>query len=149
MIFLFKLGPFDYAYRAIDLYRPSFHKIGYFYSLNYYHYIIYNFIFFFCFVTLLSLIAYFVSPRSFDIEKNSPYECGFNPFDDAREPFEIQFYLVSILFIIFDLEISFLIPWVVVFRFVGLIGLNLMLFFFILLSLGFLYEFYKGALDWD
>jgi len=101
------------------------------------------------FAIILFLISFILFKKSYDIEKNSPYECGFNPFEDAREPFEIHFYLVAILFIIFDLEISFLIPWVVVFRLVGFIGYFLIIFFLVILTIGFVYELYKGALDWS
>jgi len=97
---------------------------------------------------ILLSVSFLITQKSYDIEKNSPYECGFNPFEDAREPFEIQFYLVAILFIIFDLEISFLIPWVIVFRFVGFTGFFLVVIFLVVLTLGFIYELYKGALDW-
>jgi NADH:ubiquinone oxidoreductase subunit 3 (subunit A) len=100
------------------------------------------------FSIILLLISFSLAQKSYDVEKNSPYECGFNPFEDAREPFEIQFYLVAILFIIFDLEISFLIPWVVTYRFIGLFGYFFILFFLFILTLGFIYELYKGALDW-
>lgn len=106
------------------------------------------FFFFFFFALILLLLAFFFSARSYDIEKNSPYECGFNPFEDAREPFEIQFYLVAILFIIFDLEISFLFPWVIVFKFVGVFAFTIVLIFLFVLTLGFIYELFKGALQW-
>jgi NADH:ubiquinone oxidoreductase subunit 3 (subunit A) len=100
------------------------------------------------FSVVLLLISFLLAPKSYDVEKNSPYECGFNPFEDAREPFEIHFYLVAILFIIFDLEISFLIPWVVSFRLVGFLGYFIGVFFLLFLTIGFIYELYKGALDW-
>ena len=118
-------------------------------SVQSYNLLLIFFFFFFLLVGLLSVLAYYASRRSFDTEKNSPYECGFNPFEDARGPFEVQFYLVCILFIIFDLEISFFMPWVLVFRYLGLYGWNVMLFFFVILSFGFLYELAKGALDWE
>jgi NADH-quinone oxidoreductase subunit A len=101
------------------------------------------------FVIILFVFALYLSKKNYDVEKNSPYECGFNPFEDAREPFEIHFYLVSILFIIFDLEISFLIPWVVVFRFVGLFGYLFICIFLFVLTVGFVYEIRKGGLDWN
>ena len=87
--------------------------------------------------------------KTFEIEKNSPYECGFNPFSDARDPFEVHFYLVSILFILFDLEISFLLPWVLTYRFVGIFGFFIVFVFLFILTLGFIYEIYKGGLDWN
>lgn len=81
--------------------------------------------------------------------KNSPYECGFPAFDDARMPFDVRFYLVAILFIIFDLETAFLVPWAVVFRTLGWFGLIGMGVFLGLLVVGFIYEWKKGALEWD
>ena len=84
-----------------------------------------------------------------DPEKNAPYECGFEAFDDARMKFDVKFYLVAILFIIFDLEVAFLFPWAVAFGDVGLFGFWSMMFFLAVLTVGFAYEWRKGALDWD
>ena len=84
-----------------------------------------------------------------DPEKNSAYECGFNAFDDARMKFDVRFYLVSILFIIFDLEIAFLFPWAVAFRDVGMVGFWSMMVFLAVLTIGFAYEWKKGALEWE
>ena len=84
-----------------------------------------------------------------DAEKNSAYECGFNAFDDARMKFDVRFYLVSILFIIFDLEIAFLFPWAVAFRDVGMVGFWSMMVFLAVLTIGFAYEWKKGALEWE
>ncbi len=84
-----------------------------------------------------------------DAEKNSAYECGFNAFDDARMKFDVRFYLVSILFIIFDLEIAFLFPWAVAFKDVGLVGFWSMMVFLAVLTIGFAYEWKKGALEWE
>ena len=84
-----------------------------------------------------------------DPEKNSAYECGFNAFDDARMKFDVRFYLVSILFIIFDLEIAFLFPWAVAFKDVGLLGFWSMMVFLAVLTIGFAYEWKKGALEWE
>ena len=86
--------------------------------------------------------------RTVDIEKLSPYECGFNPYSDARMQFEIKFYLVGILFIIFDIEISFLFPWVLNFYNLDFIAVFSMIIFIFLLTLGFVYEWNKGALNW-
>ncbi|MGB0960562.1 MAG: NADH-quinone oxidoreductase subunit A [Halocynthiibacter sp.] len=83
-----------------------------------------------------------------DPEKVSAYECGFNAFDDARMKFDVRFYLVSILFIIFDLEIAFLFPWAVAFKDVGLVGFWSMMVFLGVLTIGFAYEWKKGALEW-
>lgn len=125
----------------------SFFNFSYF-PINEYLYIVYLLFFLLIFSIVLLMISFLLSQKSYDVEKNSPYECGFNPFEDAREPFEIHFYLVAILFIIFDLEISFLIPWVVTFRLVGFFGYLIVMFFLFFLTLGFVYEIYKGALDW-
>jgi NADH-quinone oxidoreductase subunit A len=94
-------------------------------------------------------IGYLLGPKRPDSEKNSPYECGFPPFDDARLPFDVRFYLVAILFIIFDLETAFLVPWAVVFRQLGWFGLTAMGIFLGLLVVGFIYEWKKGALEWE
>ena len=84
-----------------------------------------------------------------NIEKNSPYECGFEAFEDSRMKFDIRYYLVAILFIIFDLEIAFLFPWAVVIHEIGFTGLIAMAIFLIILIVGFVYEWKKGALEWD
>ena len=84
-----------------------------------------------------------------DTEKLSAYECGFNAFDDARMKFDVWFYLVAILFIIFDLEVAFLFPWAVAFREVGVFGFWSMMAFLGVLTIGFVYEWKKGALEWD
>ncbi len=84
-----------------------------------------------------------------DPEKLSAYECGFNAFDDARMKFDVRFYLVAILFIIFDLEVSFLFPWAVAFKAVGVVGFWSMMVFLAVLTIGFIYEWRKGALEWD
>jgi NADH-quinone oxidoreductase subunit A len=95
------------------------------------------------------IIGRLLGPKRPDPAKNSPYECGFPPFDDARLPFDVRFYLVAILFIIFDLETAFLVPWAVVFRELGWFGLAVMGIFLGLLVIGFIYEWKKGALEWD
>lgn len=94
----------------------------------------------------LSLV---VGKRSPYAEKSSAYECGFEPFDDTRGKFEVKFYLVAILFIIFDLEIMFLFPWAVAFNEIGFFGFWSMMFFLLVLTVGFVYEWVKGALDWN
>ena len=81
--------------------------------------------------------------------KLSPYECGFDPFEDARIPFDVRYYLVAILFIIFDLEIAFLFPWAVSLNKIGIAGIMAMGIFLLVLVIGFIYEWKKGALDWD
>ena len=81
--------------------------------------------------------------------KLSPYECGFDPFEDARIPFDVRYYLVAILFIIFDLEIAFLFPWAVSLNKIGIAGIIAMGIFLLVLVIGFIYEWKKGALEWD
>ena len=81
--------------------------------------------------------------------KLSPYECGFDPFEDARIPFDVRYYLVAILFIIFDLEIAFLFPWAISLGNIGIFGFTSMMIFLFILTIGFIYEWKKGALDWD
>jgi NADH-quinone oxidoreductase subunit A len=98
---------------------------------------------------VLSLSAVIVAVRNPDPEKTSAYECGFNPFDDSRMRFDVRFYLVAILFIIFDLEIAFLFPWAAAFKDVGLFGFWSMIVFLGVLTVGFAYEWKKGALEWD
>ncbi len=95
------------------------------------------------------MAAMVVAVRNPDAEKISAYECGFNAFDDARMKFDVRFYLVSILFIIFDLEMSFLFPWAVAFKDVGLLGFWSMLAFLAVLTIGFAYEWRKGAMEWE
>ncbi len=95
------------------------------------------------------MLGYLLGPRRPNPEKLSPYECGFEPFDDARAPFDVRFYLVAILFIIFDLETAFLVPWALVFRKTGWAGLVGMGVFLALLTVGFIYEWKKGALEWE
>jgi NADH-quinone oxidoreductase subunit A len=97
----------------------------------------------------LTIAPFIVAYRSPDPEKLSAYECGFNAFDDARMKFDVRFYLVSLLFIIFDLEVAFLFPWAVAFKEVGLFGFWSMMGFLGVLTIGFIYEWKKGALEWD
>ncbi len=101
-------------------------------------------------IGLALLIAPFlVAFKNPDPEKLSAYECGFNAFDDARMKFDVRFYLVAILFIIFDLEVSFLFPWAVAFGNLGTFGFWSMMAFLAVLTIGFIYEWKKGALEWD
>jgi len=90
-----------------------------------------------------------LSPSRPDAEKLSPYECGFEAFEDARMKFDVRYYLVAILFILFDLEIAFLFPWAVVLREIGLFGFSAMMLFLAVLVVGFVYEWKKGALEWE
>jgi NADH-quinone oxidoreductase subunit A len=97
----------------------------------------------------LMLAPFLVAFKNPDPEKVSAYECGFDAFDDARMKFDARFYLVAILFIIFDLEVAFLFPWAVAFRDVGWFGFWSMMIFLGVLTVGFIYEWKKGALEWD
>jgi NADH-quinone oxidoreductase subunit A len=98
---------------------------------------------------VLIVAALILAVRKPDAEKISAYECGFNAFDDARMKFDVRFYLVSILFIIFDLEVAFLFPWAVAFKDIGTLGFWSMIIFLGVLTVGFAYEWKKGALEWD
>ncbi len=102
-----------------------------------------------CLSILLFLLSYLITPQKFDQEKISAYECGFNPFDDARSTFDVRFYLVAILFLIFDLEVSFLFPWSIVLNDLPIFGFWSMVIFLVILTIGFIYEWYKGALEWE
>ena len=95
------------------------------------------------------VINFIFSPKKPDPEKLSAYECGFEPFNDSRMEFDIRFYLVAILFIIFDLEIAFLFPWAISLGNIGILGFWSMMIFLFVLAIGFVYEWKKGALDWD
>jgi NADH-quinone oxidoreductase subunit A len=94
-------------------------------------------------------IPFVVARSKPDAEKLSPYECGFEPFSDARGGFDVRFYLVAILFIIFDLEVAFLFPWAVSLSQIGLFGFWSMMLFLGILTIGFIYEWKKGALEWE
>lgn len=94
-------------------------------------------------------IGFILGPRHPDSEKLSPYECGFEAFEDSRMKFDVRYYLVAILFIIFDLEIAFLFPWAVVLDEIGLFGFLAMVVFLGILVIGFIYEWKKGALEWE
>jgi NADH-quinone oxidoreductase subunit A len=98
---------------------------------------------------LLVLLSFLRGPKRPDKQKLSPYECGFEAFSDARMKFDVRFYLVAILFIIFDLEIAFLFPWAVSLKDIGLYGFFSMLVFLGILMVGFVYEWRKGALEWE
>ncbi len=98
---------------------------------------------------VLLIVPFVVAYQQPDPEKMSAYECGFNAFDDSRMKFDVRFYLVAILFIIFDLEVAFLFPWAVTFRELGPYGFWSMMVFLGVLTVGFIYEWKKGALEWD
>jgi NADH-quinone oxidoreductase subunit A len=97
----------------------------------------------------LLVIGWLLGPKKPDAEKLSPYECGFEAFEDARMRFDVRYYLVAILFIIFDLEIAFLFPWAVVFKEIGITAIVAMAIFLGILVIGFIYEWKKGALEWE
>ena len=98
---------------------------------------------------ILFVVSFFFVYQKQNSEKVSSYECGFNPFGDARSKFEVRYYLVAILFIIFDLELLFLFPWVICFNTLNLVGIHVMFVFLLILTIGFIYEWYEGALDWS
>jgi NADH-quinone oxidoreductase subunit A len=101
-------------------------------------------------LSLVMVLASFLAARQLpNPEKLSPYECGFAPFDDARSKFDVRYYLVAILFIIFDLEVAFLFPWAVTLGSLGLFGFWSMMVFLAVLTIGFIYEWKKGALEWE
>ena len=95
------------------------------------------------------VLNFILSPKKPDPEKLSTYECGFEAFDDSRMEFDVRFYLVAILFIIFDLEIAFLFPWAISLGKIGFLGFFSMMIFLFILTVGFIYEWKKGALDWE
>ena len=95
------------------------------------------------------VLGFLAGPQRPDAAKNSPYECGFEAFEDARMKFDVRYYLVAILFILFDLEIAFLFPWAVVLNEIGLFGFLSMMVFLAILVVGFVYEWMKGALEWE
>lgn len=99
--------------------------------------------------SILILLPFVLAKKKYDPSKLLPYECGFDPFSDARAKFDIKFYLVAILFIIFDLEVAFLFPWAISLKQIGWTGFWSMMVFLGILTVGFIYEWKKGALDWD
>jgi NADH-quinone oxidoreductase subunit A len=98
---------------------------------------------------LLLVLGFVLGPSRPDAEKLSPYECGFEAYEDSRMKFDVRYYLVAILFIVFDLEIAFLFPWAVALDSIGVVGLAAMGVFLLVLVVGFIYEWKKGALEWD
>lgn len=99
--------------------------------------------------TIISGASYIVGVKQSDSEKVSVYECGFDPFGSSRVPFSVKFFLVGILFLIFDLEISFLFPWCVVYNQIELFGFWIMYLFLVILTIGLVYEWVKGGLEWE
>lgn len=120
----------------------------------YYHYNEYStfFVYFFLLFGISCIIlglCYLITIKNSYSEKNSGYECGFDPFTDAREPFYVKFYLISILFIIFDVEVIFFFPWAICFKQLFFFGYYIIYIFILILLIGFIYEWKKGSLDWD
>jgi NADH:ubiquinone oxidoreductase subunit 3 (subunit A) len=99
-------------------------------------------------IVILTL-AMAVSPNRLSLEKSTAFECGFDPFGEARSPFDVGFYLVAILFLVFDIEVAYLLPWALSGADTGISGLSGLLLFLIVLTVGFVYEWQKGALDWN
>jgi len=117
--------------------------------INNYFYLIFFALFALIICLLLYILSFFLGKRNPDKEKISAYECGFSPFEDARQKFDVRFYLVAILFIVFDLEVTFLFPWSITLNYSNFFGFFVMFIFLIVLILGFIYEWINGALDWD
>ena len=97
----------------------------------------------------LIAVGAILGPHKPDAQKNSPYECGFEAFGDARMKFDVRYYLVAILFILFDLEIAFVFPWAIANKTVGMVGFTTVMIFLVVLTVGFIYEWKKCALDWE
>lgn len=119
-----------------------------------YYYSNYNSFFFYTAISfiiclLILIVCYLISGNNLYYEKSSGYECGFDPFSDAREPFYVKFYLIAILFIIFDVEVVFFFPWIFSIIQISYYGLLIMYIFLVILGIGFIYEWKKGSLDWD
>jgi len=98
---------------------------------------------------VIMILPNILAIKKYNKDKLEPYECGFEPFSDARSKFDIRFYLVAILFIIFDLEVAFLVPWAISLNMIGKTGFFSMMFFLFVLTIGFIYEWKKGALEWE
>lgn len=98
---------------------------------------------------IILVVATKISPRRLDLEKATSYECGFDPFGEARSPFDVGFYLVAILFLVFDIEVAYLLPWALGGVFTGIAGFAALLLFLVILTIGFVYEWQKGALEWN
>jgi NADH-quinone oxidoreductase subunit A len=99
--------------------------------------------------SVLVIAGRILSVHKPDTRKNSPYECGFEAFEDARMKFDVRYYLIAIIFILFDLEISFLLPWAIIYKMLGLYGFVIMSVFLLILIIGFVYVWKKGALEWE
>ena len=111
--------------------------------------VLFFFLIAFAISVIMVMASWLVAPQQPDSEKLSPYECGFEPFDDSRGRFNVRFYLVALLFIIFDLEVAFLFPWAISLGDIGLFGFWSMVLFLAILTVGFIFEWRKGALEWE
>ena len=98
---------------------------------------------------IIFFLSFFIANQIGGTEKLSAYECGFEPFEDARNTFDVRFYVIALMFIIFDLEIAFLFPWAISLGNIGVLGFSSMMIFLFILTIGFIYEWKKGALDWE
>lgn len=126
----------------------TFYNIKLFFFLQW-EYVYYYLIFAFGLASVLVGVSYLIAEQKPNLEKNSGYECGFDPFSDARDPFYIRFYLIAILFIIFDIEMVFFFPWLISIELNVFFSFYVMFVFLFFLTLGFIYEWKKKALDWD
>jgi len=123
--------------------------------LTFQTFLTFNYFKIFIFILIAAILAivifglsFFISTKKPYTEKLAPYECGFDPYEDARNIFDVRFYLVALLFIVFDLEITYIFPWVLVLNSLTIQGFIAMFVFLFILTIGFLYEWIKGALDW-
>jgi NADH-quinone oxidoreductase subunit A len=124
-------------------------RIEHLYFENSYNSIFFYIILIFIITSIILILSYILSGNNLYYEKTSGYECGFDPFSDAREPFYVKFYLISILFIIFDVEIVFFFPFIFSLLFIKIYGIYIMYIFLVILGIGFVYEWKKGSLDWE
>jgi NADH:ubiquinone oxidoreductase subunit 3 (subunit A) len=102
-----------------------------------------------CLASVLVIVPLLIAPKKINEQKLSVYECGFDPFESARIKFDIQFYILAILFIIFDIELIYLLPWVLLVNQLGFLAFNMVIAFLVIIILGFYYEWVKNALDWN
>ena len=117
--------------------------------INSYFFIFISFVVSLSLALLIFAFSYYGVVKEASFEKLVPYECGFDPFENSRNPLDVRFYLVGILFIVFDIEINFLYPWAIAIAHINFMGIISMFIFFIILLVGFFYEWRKGALDWE
>jgi NADH-quinone oxidoreductase subunit A len=133
----------------ITAYNHTYNKDNIIYYQNSYNSFFFYMLLIFIICVLILVLAYILSGNNLYYEKASGYECGFDPFSDAREPFYVKFYLISILFIIFDVEIVFFFPFIISLLYINYYGLYIMYIFLVILTIGFAYEWKKGSLEWE